>query len=68
MIVDKLYRPSSELDRGFQILLPTSDLIVSRREIRALPIVIEDRKLHMDLFELVIEDFDFILAMDMLSK
>ena len=67
-IVDRLCRPSSDLDRGFHILLSNGELIVSRREIRALPIVIEGRELHVDLVELVIEDFDFILGMDMLLK
>lgn len=67
-IVDRLCRPSSDLVKEFQILLLNGELIISTRDIRALPIVIEGRELHIDLVELVIEDFDFILGIDMLSK
>ena len=49
-------------------MLPNGELIVSRKEIRALPIVIEDREPYIYLVELFIEDFDFILDMNMLSK
>lgn len=55
-------------DSGFHILLPSGKMIDSRREVRALPIVIDGRELYVNVIELVIEDFNFILSMDMLSK
>lgn len=41
---------------------------MARREIRALPMIVEGKELHVDLMELEIEDFDLILGMDMLAK
>ena len=61
-------RPGSELARAFLIKIPNGELIVSRKEIRALPIVVEGREFYVNLIELEIDDFDFILGMDMLSK
>ena len=67
-VIDSLCRPVSELARPFLIKIPNGELIVSRKEIRALPIVVEGREFYVNLIELEIDDFDFILGMDMLSK
>ena len=67
-VIDNLCRPVSELARPFLIKIPNGELIVSRKEIRALPIVVEGREFYVNLIELEIDDFDFILGMDMLSK
>ena len=67
-VIDKLCMPVSELARAFLVKIPNGELIVSRKEIRALPIVVEGREFYVNLIELEIDDFDFILCMDMLSK
>ena len=48
-MIDQLCRPSRELDRGFRVVLPTCDRVVSRREIRVLLVMVEGRELHVDL-------------------
>ena len=62
--VDKLCRPCDISDSGFRTLLPTGELVVSRRWVRSLPLVIDGRVLDVDLIELDLEDFDMILGMD----
>ena len=49
-------------------MLPTGELVESRRWVRSLPLVIDGRELHVDLIELDLEDFDIILGMDWLVK
>ena len=48
--------------------MPTGELVVSRRWIRALPVEVDGRELFVDLIELAMDDFDMILGMDWLSK
>lgn len=67
-LIDQLHRPSRGLHRGLQVILPSGDRVVSQREIRALPVMVDGRELHVDLMELEMEDFDHILCMDMLAK
>ena len=67
-VIDQLCRPSDLYARGFQTLLPTGELVVSRRYIRALPVEIDGRELSVDLIELAMDGFDMILGMDLLSK
>ena len=51
-VIDQLCRPSDLYARGFHTLLPTGELVVSRRWIRALPVEIDGRELSVDLIEL----------------
>ena len=67
-MLDGLCRPSTELDRAVHIILPRGDRVVARRGIRALPVTVEGRELHVNVMELEIDDFDFILGMDTLAK
>ena len=67
-VIDQLCRPSILYARGFQTLLPTGELVVSRRWVRALPVVIDGRELFVDLVELDMDDFDIILGMDWLTR
>ena len=67
-LVDQLCRPGSMLDRPMHIILPGGERVVSRRGIRALPLTIDGRELHIDVIELEIDDFDLILGMDVLEK
>ena len=67
-VIDQLCRPSGVYARGFQTLLPTGELVVSRKWIRALPVEVDGRELSVDLIELEMDDFYMILGMDWLSK
>ena len=62
--VDKMCRPCDISGSGFRTMLPTGELVESRRWVRSLPLVIDSRELHVDLIELDLEDFDMILGMD----
>ena len=53
---------------GFGTLLPSGELVVSRRWVRSLPVTVEGRELSVDLIELVMTNFDMILGMDWLVK
>ena len=50
------------------IILPGGKRVVSRRGIRALPLTVDGRELHVDVMELEIDDFDLILGMEVLEK
>ena len=67
-VIDRLCRPSEYRTAGFGTLLPTRELVVSRRWIRALPVMVDSRELSVDLIELDMEDFDMILGMDWLVR
>ena len=67
-VMDRLCRPGSELDRPKVVILPRGDQVVSRRGIRALPVTVDGRELHVDVMELEMVDFDLILGMDLLEK
>ncbi|XP_062120573.1 uncharacterized protein LOC133834834 [Humulus lupulus] len=67
-VIDQLCRPSVLYARGFQTLLPTGELVVSRRWIRALPVEVDGMELSVDLIELPMDDFNMILGMYWLSK
>ena len=45
-------------------MLPTGELVVSRRWVRALLVEIDNREFSVDLIELEVDDSDMILAMD----
>ena len=63
-VIDRLCRPSEYRTAGFGTLLPTGELVVSRRWIRALPVMVDGRELSVDLIEYDLGDFDMILGMD----
>ncbi|XP_062116236.1 uncharacterized protein LOC133830299 [Humulus lupulus] len=67
-IIDRLCRPCDFYAVGFGTLLPTGEIVVSRRWVRSLPVTVEGRELSVDLIELVMTDFDMILGMDWLAK
>ena len=66
--MDQLCRSGRELDRPKHVILPRGDRVVFRRGIRALPVNVDGRELHVDVMELEIDDFDLILGMDLLEK
>ena len=67
-VIDRLCRPSEYCIAAFGAILPTGELVVSRRWIRALPVMVDSRELLVDLIELDMEDFDMIRGMDWLVR
>ena len=67
-MIDRLCRPSEYRTAGFGTLLPTGELVVSRRWIRALPVMVDGRELSANFIELDLGDFDMILGMDWLAR
>ena len=53
---------------GFGTLLPTRELVVSRRWVRSLPIMVDNRELPVDLNELGMDDINMIFEMDWLVR
>ena len=67
-VIDRLCRPSEYRTAGIGTILPTGELVVSRRWVRALALIVDGREISVDLIELGMEDFDVILAMDWLVR
>ena len=63
-IIDRLCRPCDYYAVGFGTLLPTGELVVSRRWVRSLSVTVEGIELSVDLIELVMTDFNMILGKD----
>ena len=51
------------MNNDFSIALPSGEEILTREWLRAVPIIISDRKLYVDLVILDMQDFDVILGM-----
>ena len=47
--VDRMCSPCDISSSGFRTMLPTGELVESRRWVRSLPLVIDGRELHVDL-------------------
>ena len=43
-VIDGLCQPSTKLDKGVHTILPCGDKVISRRGIRALPVIVEGRE------------------------
>ncbi|XP_062114338.1 uncharacterized protein LOC133825403 [Humulus lupulus] len=67
-IVDRFNRPYEMHTKGFGTVLPTREVVIYRKWIRALPLRVDGRELSVDLIELSMNDFDVILEMDWLTK
>ncbi|KAL5537339.1 hypothetical protein UlMin_046267 [Ulmus minor] len=56
------------ISRVFRTSLPSGDVLISTHWLRAIPVLISDRELYVDLIMLDLHDYDVILGMDFLSK
>ncbi|KAL5541378.1 hypothetical protein UlMin_042469 [Ulmus minor] len=54
--------------RTFRTSLPSGDVLVSTQWLRAIPVLVANRELYVDLIILSMYDYDVILGMDFLSK
>ncbi|XP_062119196.1 uncharacterized protein LOC133832938 [Humulus lupulus] len=67
-IVDIFNIPYEKHAKGFETMLPTWEVVISRKFFRALPLRVDGRELFVDLIKLDMNDFDVILGMDWLTK
>uniref|UniRef100_A0A803PYF4 Uncharacterized protein n=1 Tax=Cannabis sativa TaxID=3483 RepID=A0A803PYF4_CANSA len=67
-VINQLGRPYDFIERGFGILLPSGEGVISKRKIRSMPIRVENKELSVNLVELELTEFDIILRMDFLSN
>ena len=68
MFVDCLDRQVECIGQAFRTVLPSGDIMLSSYWLRAVPVVISERKLCTDLVMLDMTNYDVILGMDFLSK
>ena len=68
MFVDCLDRHVECIGQAFRMVLPFGDIMLSSYWLRAVPVVISERELSVDLIILDMIDYDVILGMDFLSK
>ncbi|XP_062080867.1 uncharacterized protein LOC133785662 [Humulus lupulus] len=67
-VVDRFNRPNEMHAMGLGTMLPTGEVVISRKWFRALPLRVDGRELFVDLIELDMTYFDVILGMDWLKK
>ncbi|KAL5545109.1 hypothetical protein UlMin_008893 [Ulmus minor] len=56
------------ISRVFRTSLPSGDVLISTHWLRAIPVLVSNRELYVDLIMLDLHDYDVILGMDFLSK
>ncbi|KAL5575273.1 hypothetical protein UlMin_016972 [Ulmus minor] len=56
------------ITRTFRTSLPSGDVLISTHWLRAIPVLVSNRELYVDLIMLSLHDYDVILGMDFLSK
>ncbi|KAL5543153.1 hypothetical protein UlMin_010863 [Ulmus minor] len=64
----KMNRVRELITRTFRTSLPSVDVLVSTHWLRAIPVLVSNRELYVDLIMLNLHDYDVILGMDFLSK
>ena len=68
VFADCLGRNKDSIRQTFRTALPSGDVMLSNYWLRAVPVVISERELSVDLVILDMIDYDVILGMDFLSK
>ncbi|XP_062080721.1 uncharacterized protein LOC133785510 [Humulus lupulus] len=66
-IVNVVNAPSELFNVGFETMLPSGEIVISKNWVNTVPLWIDGRELYVDLIVLDISDFDVILGMDFLS-
>ena len=64
----KMNRVKESIARTFRTSLPLGDILVSTHWLRAIPVLVSNWELYVDLIILNLYDYDVILGMDFLSK
>ncbi|KAL5540775.1 hypothetical protein UlMin_042388 [Ulmus minor] len=68
IFADCLLRSKDTIRQTFRTVLPSGDIILSNYWLCAVPVVVSERELSVDLVILDMIDYDVILGMDFLSK
>ncbi|KAL5573275.1 hypothetical protein UlMin_022872 [Ulmus minor] len=68
IFADCLHRSKDTIRQTFRTVLPSGDIMLSNYWLRAVPVVVSERELSVDLVVLDMIDYDVILGMDFLSK
>ncbi|KAL5560047.1 hypothetical protein UlMin_036258 [Ulmus minor] len=64
----RMNRVRELITRSFRTSLPSGDVLISTHWLRAIPVLVSNRELYVDLIMLSLHDYDVILGMDFLSK
>ncbi|KAL5538583.1 hypothetical protein UlMin_045492 [Ulmus minor] len=64
----KMNRVKELITQTFRTSLPSGDVLISTHWLRAIPVLVSNRELYVDLIMLNLHDYDVILGMDFLSK
>ncbi|XP_062102962.1 uncharacterized protein LOC133813952 [Humulus lupulus] len=67
-IAERFNRPHEKHAKWFGTMLPTREVVISRKWFRVLPLRIDGRELYEDLIGVDNSNFDIILGMDWLTK
>ncbi|KAL5558007.1 hypothetical protein UlMin_034218 [Ulmus minor] len=65
---NRMNRIRELISRVFRTSLPSGDVLISTHWLRAIPVLVSNRELYVDLIMLDLHDYDVILGMDFLSK
>ena len=68
VFADSLHRSKDTIRQTFRTVLPSGDIMLSSYWLRAVPVVVSEREMSVDLVVLDMVDYDVILGMDFLSK
>ncbi|KAL5573891.1 hypothetical protein UlMin_023488 [Ulmus minor] len=64
----RMNRVRELITRAFRTSLPSGDVLISTHWLRAIPVLVSNRELYVDLIMLSLHDYDVILGMDFLSN
>ncbi|KAL5541801.1 hypothetical protein UlMin_009511 [Ulmus minor] len=68
IFADSLHRSKDTIRQTFRTVLPSGDIMLSSYWLRAVPVVVSEREMSVDLVVLDMIDYDVILGMDFLAK
>ncbi|KAL5565101.1 hypothetical protein UlMin_028265 [Ulmus minor] len=68
VFADSLHRSKDTIRQTFRTVLPSGEIMLSSYWLRAVPVVVSEREMSVDLVVLDMIDYDVILGMDFLSK
>ncbi|KAL5566178.1 hypothetical protein UlMin_029342 [Ulmus minor] len=68
VFAESLHRSKDTIRQNFRTVLPSGDIMLSSYWLRAVPVVVSEREMSVDLVVLDMIDYDVILGMDFLSK
>ncbi|KAL5554707.1 hypothetical protein UlMin_042108 [Ulmus minor] len=68
VFADSLHRSKDAIRQTFRTVLPSGEIMLSSYWLRAVPVVMSEREMSVDLVVLNMIDYDVILGMDFLSK